>query len=81
MLSLCLVWCIFVALSDHFSKACAFWWSPNWSLNRSLTVLRTLFFPRHWLLLYKTVAAIPYSQVLHAADLATEALGLGFSEI
>ena len=39
MLSLCLVRCTFVVLGDPFSSATAFWWSLNWSLNRSLTVL------------------------------------------
>ena len=39
MLSLCLIWCTFVALGDPFSSATAFWWSLHWSLNRSLTVL------------------------------------------
>ena len=38
MLSLCLVWCTFVALGHLFSSATTIWWSPKWSLNRSLTV-------------------------------------------
>ena len=31
--------CTFVALGDPFSSATAFWWSLNWLLNISLTVL------------------------------------------
>ena len=38
MLSLCLVWCTFVALGNPFSSATPFWWSLNWLLYRSLTV-------------------------------------------
>ena len=43
MLSLCLVWCTFVALCDHFSSATTLWWSFNWSLERSLTVISQKF--------------------------------------
>ena len=48
MFPLCLVWCTFVVLSDHFSSAATFWWSLNWSLNRSLTVVNP--FPKQVLL-------------------------------
>ena len=42
MLPFCVVWFNFVALGDPFSSTTAFWWSLNWSLNRSLTVTEKL---------------------------------------
>ena len=54
MLSLCLVWCTFVALSDPFSSAITFWWSLKWSLNRSLTVCWSSFF-YEWIVIVKMI--------------------------